>query len=938
MLLDKQQQRAVDSYDRSVFLTAGAGAGKTKVLTERVKAILSETEGSVLAITFTNRAAEEMAARMAASLTEEETDRLVVKTIDGFCRYLLSIYAVEGDTLGGMEQLDEDEARALLEKSYEKVAGDIFSDEDFISFLETAGTTANYFKDELLGSYEALRTRGALEDFRPREVSDEDVLSEYMDFLPTLRGAMKSKASKLAKYLDGADFEKIKFAPEEEQRAFLLDMPDGASLKIDEDIKKQNEDLRYRLFLNEEEKNRPFIEAIGRAFHLLDEAYRREKRAIGALDFSDLLERATALLESGKISCSYDHILVDEFQDTNPLQIRMLKALRGEGKLFVVGDRKQSIYAFRGADVSVGDAFRGHMLTEGTEPMALVNNYRSHKDLVAAIGHMFSEKIPDYEPITGHGEGDWALKGVDLTGEEEAEDAVKKEALWIVEDIQKHPAESRALLLWRKQYMKIYEEVFRDYDISYVNRSAEGFFAAREVRDLILAMEAKTTGELSPAFLRTPFVGANQEDVLHIVKGEACRKEIEERMDAMEKFFAERAEQFSAYEFLLDLVEESGFRGYAYRQGGEQAAANVDQLLAMAKDYDCRGAHIEGFLSRLRELEERSDPGAAPLGGDHAVEILTMHKAKGLEYERVYLGHLFAKERAERSLWNYSPERGVGIKNPEAPAVFEMNRAAAAEKAKEENLRLLYVAMTRAKRYVYVLKSKEGEAGLQAYLQEMAFEEAVPRPAEPSSEEKSLPQKKAVAEITPARPKPVVSASRLLKGRAIFDDGKEGPKGEKDYLQLGILFHHYAQRARKAETGLREKLLARAESCGVADELSRAIENYDATFTGGEVLATEVPFRAEFDGVVLEGFYDQLRQLPEGVAIVDYKTGARGVRTGAMATYRLQLGLYGTAYEKITGTFPKLYLFTTADGIWTEVKLTAEEEKNIEELLRAVTG
>ena len=168
MPLDKEQQEAVMSYDRSVFLTAGAGAGKTKVLTERVKKILSETDENVLAITFTNRAAEEMAARMAASLTEEETDRLVVKTIDGFCRYLLSIYAVEADTFGGMVQLAEGEAGALLEKSYEKVAKGIFSDEDFISFLETSGTTANNFKSELLKSYDALRTRGALGDFRPR--------------------------------------------------------------------------------------------------------------------------------------------------------------------------------------------------------------------------------------------------------------------------------------------------------------------------------------------------------------------------------------------------------------------------------------------------------------------------------------------------------------------------------------------------------------------------------------------------------------------------------------------------------------------------------------------------------------------------------------------------------------------------------------------------
>ena len=187
MLLDKEQQAAVEAYDRSVFLTAGAGAGKTKVLTERVKTILSETDDNVLAITFTNRAAEEMAARMAASLTEAETDRLVVKTIDGFCRYLLSIYAVEADTLGGMDQLAEGEARALLEKSYEKVAGDIFSDEVFLEFLDMNGTTAINFKNELLTSYDALRTRGALMDFRPREVKDDGAVEDYLAFLPILR-------------------------------------------------------------------------------------------------------------------------------------------------------------------------------------------------------------------------------------------------------------------------------------------------------------------------------------------------------------------------------------------------------------------------------------------------------------------------------------------------------------------------------------------------------------------------------------------------------------------------------------------------------------------------------------------------------------------------------------------------------------------------------
>lgn len=937
MPLDKEQLKAAESYDRSVFLTAGAGAGKTKVLTERVKRILSETNENVLAITFTNRAAEEMAVRMAASLTEEETDRLVVKTIDGFCRYLLSIYGVEADTLGGMAQLAEGEARTLLEKSYEKVAKDIFSDGAFLDFLDMNGTTANNFKNTLLKSYDDLRTRGALGDFRPRAIADDDGLSEYFDFLPALRGALKTKASKLAKYLDEADLEAIKAESEEVQRAFLLEMPDGSSLKIDEDIKKRHEELRYRLLLKEEAKNRPFIEAIDRALKRLDEAYRKEKRAMGAVDFSDLLEKATALLESGKITCAYDHILVDEFQDTNPLQIRMLRALKGDGKLFVVGDRKQSIYGFRGADVAVGDNFRGEALNEGTEAMALLNNYRSHKDLVAAVGDLFAEKIPDYEPITGHGEGEWALKGVDLVGEEDPKEAIKKEALWIVEDIEKHPSTSRALLLWRKQYMGIYESIFRDYGISYVNRSAEGFFRAREVRDLILAMEAKATGIFSPAFLRTPFIGANQEDLFHRMKDSPCRESVRERMGRIEKFFEDAGPVASSYNFLLALVEESGFRAYAFKAGGEQAVANVDQLLAMAKEYDREGDHLEGFLHSLREKEATKEVGAATFGGDCAVEILTMHKAKGLEYDTVYLGHLFAKPLNDGGLWNYSAERGVGINNPAAPVIYEMNRRAAAEKAREEILRLLYVAMTRAKSHVYLLKSKEGE-GLESHLTDIDFAEGTPAPMAAPAHEEDLPEKATAPVIAMAQPKPVVSASRLLKGRAVFDDGKEGVKSEKNYMQLGILFHHYAQRARKPEKGLREKLLSRARVCGVDRELDGAIKNYDATFGRGKIIDTEVPFRAEFDGVMLEGFYDQLRQLPDGMAIVDYKTGARGARTGAMATYRLQLGLYGTAYEKIRGTFPKLYLFTTADGVWTQVELTAEEKKEIAALLQGAIG
>ncbi|MDY3118736.1 MAG: UvrD-helicase domain-containing protein [Peptoniphilus sp.] len=930
--LDKQQRKAVESYDRSVFLTAGAGAGKTKVLTERVKAILSETDDDVLAITFTNRAAEEMAMRMAAVLSEEETDRLVVKTIDGFCRYLLTIYAVEGNILDGMEQLSEGEARALLEKSYEKVAPEIFKDKDLFLFFEKTESGVSRFKEELLSSYDALRTRGVLQDFVVRDVSDEEALADYLAFFPTLKGALSSKRSALAKYLDPVDGDSLKAMAKEEQRDFFLHLPDTKSVAMDDEVKKQNENLKRRLLLGEEGKNAPFVEAVGRAFRLLDAAYREKKRTIGVVDFSDLLEMATELLESGRICCSYGHILVDEFQDTNPLQIRLLKALKGEGKLFVVGDRKQSIYAFRGADAEVGDDFMEEMICGGMEPMALANNYRSHKALVAAVGDLFADKIPDYEPITGHGEGDWMLQGVDLVGEEDAEAAIRKEALWIAEDIQTRPSESRALLLWRKQYMAIYESVFREYGISYVNRSADGFFDAREVRDFILALEAKVTGVLSPAFLRTPFVGATQEDIYRYMGGRELRPSVAGRIRRVEEYFADRAQVHSPYEFLRDLADRSGYRAYAQEIGGEQAVANVDRLLSMAKDYAAIGVHGEGFLHRLRKMESYERVGEMPLGGERAIEIVTMHGAKGLEYETVYLGHLFAKSRPESALWNFSALYGPGMKNPEAPAVYEWNRSIAEEKARAEEIRLLYVAMTRAKRYLYVLKSKERGGSLQEHLTDIPYCEATPAPKKATKKKAATTARKPFVPVE-KKTKPVVSATGLLRGRAVYEKKTEKGAQGKDYVQLGILFHHYAQRARAPHGGLRKKLLARSALFGVAEELARAIENYDAQFSEGEILATEVPFRAEFDRVILEGFYDQLRKTRQGVCIVDYKTGARGARSGAMAAYRLQLGLYGTAYEKITGTFPRLALFTTADGRWVPVQLTEEEKETIRNLL-----
>lgn len=931
--LDKEQEAAATGYDRSIYLTAGAGAGKTRVLTERVKHILEETDERVLAITFTNRAAEEMAARIESALGEIAPGRVTVMTIDGFCRHLLSLYDIEADTLEAMEQLNEGEARALLERSFEEVAAEIFSDEMLLDLMDEADISPEGVKYGFVEAYNKYRTKGVLHKLRPAEEMGGEVLGEWLDFTERLRSAIGSGSSQVHKYLEAPGIEALKIMSPKEQLAYFENFPAiGRLAAAKGPLNEEFKVLKEKLGLLYEGENKPYIESINNTLKLLDASYQKAKRERGVVDFQDLLEKVTSLLESGVAAPAYDHLLVDEFQDTNPLQIRLLKALKGESTLFIVGDKKQSIYGFRGADLTTSQSFGEEMVKEGATAMALVNNYRSHADLVVVIKDYFADLFGGDEVI-GHGEGDWECRGIDVGEGEDDEESIRREALWIAEDIRKHPASSRALLLWRKKWMSIYEEVFREQGIRYRNRSSDGFYEAREVRDLVIALEAKAKGNLSLAALRSPFVGWSREDLYRLEKELPIREDALARRMRFEAFLKEREGILSPYVFLKELVNWSGYYYHVFRQRGEQAVANVDALLSMAEAYDKEGHSIEGFLDQVKKDTEREKIGEAVFGGDADIDISTMHGAKGLEFERVYIGNLFAKERGEGGLFNYSAKYGAGIRRPGSSAVYDLNREIQKAENREEIRRLLYVAMTRAENYLYLIKSKESSAGLLSYLEGIEFEEEELREMVPSQVDEDLVV--ATSERAPIRleKRKVVSASGLLreKEEKILEQGKGS--GE-NYLAFGTLFHHYAQRAKSPDEDLKARILKRGESLAVnTTRLKEAMDRYDQTLNGAEILGTEIPFSANFGKVILEGFYDQLRIIDGRPAIVDFKTGERGIGSYLIDQYRLQIALYGKAYESIKGDMPDLYLWTSADGNFHKVEIRSDEERAIEKLL-----
>lgn len=931
--LDKEQEAAATGYDRSVFLTAGAGAGKTRVLTERVKHILEETDDRVLAITFTNRAAEEMGARIESGLGEIAPGRVMVMTIDGFCRHLLSLYDIEADTLEAMEQLNEGEARALLERSFDEVAPEVFSDEMLLDLMDEADISPEGVKYGFVEAYDKYRTKGVLHNLRPMEEIGDEVLKEWVDFTERLRTAIGSGTSQVHKYLETPGIESLKTMSPEEQLAYFENFPAiGRLAAAKGPLNEEFKALKGKLGLLYEGENKPYMESINNTLKLLDASYRKAKRERGVVDFQDLLEKATALLESGVAAPSYDHLLVDEFQDTNPLQIRLLKALKGDSTLFIVGDKKQSIYGFRGADLMTSQSFGEEMVKEGATSMALVNNYRSHAELVAIIKDYFADLFGGDE-VVGHGEGNWECRGIDVGEGEDDEDSIRREALWIAEDIRKHPASSRALLLWRKKWMSIYEKVFREQGIRYRNRSSDGFYEAREVRDLVIALEAKAKGNLSLAALRSPFVGWSREDLYRHEKGLPLAEAALARRSRFEEFLKSRESLRSPYVFLKELVDWSGYYHHVFRQRGEQGVANVDAFLSLAEAYEGEGHSIEGFLDQVKKDSEREKVGEAVFGGEADIDISTMHGAKGLEYERVYIGNLFAKERGEGGLFNYSARYGAGIRRPGSSAVYDLNREIQKEENREEIRRLLYVAMTRAENYLYLIKSKESSAGLLSYLEGIEFEEEEVRELVPSPTEEDPVV--STSERTPIRldRRKVVSASGLLREKEVRILAPGKGSGE-NYLAFGTLFHHYAQRATSPDEELKERILKRGESLGVnAIRLKDAMDRYDRTLEGAEILGTEIPFSANFGKVTLEGFYDQLRIIDGRPAIVDFKTGERGIGSHLIDQYRLQIALYGKAYEAIKGEMPDLYLWTSADGNFHKVEIRSDEERTIGKLL-----
>src|SRR6185312_15025511 len=455
--LEPEQAAAAYAIDRHISVTAGPGSGKTMVLVERYLHVLRTQKlniDQIVAITFTNRAANEMRERLRAQLNQllrlatdaerklwlgykRTLDGAVITTIHGFCARLLREFPVEARVDPQFVLLDEHRAAMLLESVVEETLTEFISSGHVEISRLTLGVGRGKLAVALADLYRDVRGQGlsfsdlarATADSHATELDHAEALSNLSrcmnDFLIAPRKTEAAKTNRAEVSSRWATLQSLlQTIPEPENLAeylraiesFREDVRPTARGDLKSYVNAVDElvwekDLRGRvpqicLDLFAKQYALEIVNIIGR----IHERLNAEKQKLSALDFDDLETRTLELLENAAVLTRaaerYKFFLVDEFQDTNGLQRRLLERLalqkgrRESANLFIVGDRKQSIYGFRGADVDVFRAMTESLIAAGGIELPLLLNFRSQPPLIHFFNHLFERLFTPLEEVS----------------------------------------------------------------------------------------------------------------------------------------------------------------------------------------------------------------------------------------------------------------------------------------------------------------------------------------------------------------------------------------------------------------------------------------------------------------------------------------------------------------------------------------------------------
>jgi ATP-dependent exoDNAse (exonuclease V) beta subunit len=1091
----------VEALDETLFVEAGAGSGKTKALVDRIVALVVERDvpmREIAAVTFTEKAAAELrdrirralelraddadprvAARAAQAL--DELDAAAVSTLHAFAQRILAEHPVEAGLPPRIEVLDDIASQLAFEERWTRFVDELLDDpslERTILLALNADTTLTVLRTLAL----ACNANWDLVAERMHEEPDPPPLAPALAPLLDALAQVRTRAGRcldpgdklLEKVVDLAAWhDALLAAPDEYEQLRMLSQ--GAPTGNLRHGKRTNwpddcsaDDVRAEIGAIREsvsELARSMTEAVVRrlAWELAQFTLREAeaRRARGELEFHDLLVLARSMLRDEahgwevrqRLRARYTRLLLDEFQDTDPIQCDLAALLAsGEpdarhhrwdelpvdpGRLFVVGDPKQSIYRFRRADIA---AFLRARTAFGASPRRLTRNFRTARPVIDVVNAIFRELIvaepesqPEYvalEPERGAVPVGPAvvLLGTDPDPEDataddlrelEARDvaAVVGRAVregWSV--VRRDPDGTEVaepcrlgdicILLPARTSLGHLEDALDAAGIPSRAETSSLVYSTREIRDLLVVLQAvdDPTDELSlVSALRSPVFGCGDDDLytFHVQHGGRWdhQRPLPETLppdhpvgDAMRALAAwHDARYWSTASELLDRIVrerrvlEVGFAHGRPRDLWRRVRFVVEQARAFA---DAEGGSLRDFLAwaDLQGSEgARVVETVLPETDDDAVRILTIHGAKGLEFPITIVSGMTTRAAARQA--------GVQLRFPHDRDTYalrissrvtteEFERYAPIDEQMDfhEKLRLLYVAMTRARDHLVVSVHRPAKEpgtdrtrwthsqlvwaaaadapGWEAFV--ATADDRVPTGAEgaptvvaPASPPWAEWVAARDAARTAAARRRVVSATALAREaedqRAAADPGLA--KGPRDLelppwnkgrygTALGRAVHAVLQTVDLASgDGIDDAAAAQAAAEGIIGREHDVAARARVALTTRVVReAVEHGFHREMyvatpvDGATLEGYVDLVYRRPDGLVVVDYKTDAWQAEAdlaAKVARYRLQGASYAVALEQVTGEQVAECVFVFLGG-------SEAQERSVSDLPRAM--
>ena len=643
--LNAEQKQAVEHKDGPMLVIAGAGTGKTRVITERIAHIVEQkwcSPNQILALTFTEKAAAEMDGRLDERMPIGY-EAIQVSTFHSFCEKILRQYGIDIGLSPNFKILEGVSRWKLLKE--------------------------NLFKFEL-------------DYYRPGGNP-----TKFIDSLVAFFGRIKEEVIGVGDFQAFADSVSVPLSGATKDPEKLLE---AKRLQELAKVYKQYQDLMA--------KN-------------------------DALDFSDLQYRVIELLKRRPnilkhLQQKYQYILVDEYQDTNIAQNYIVDLLAGAHKnLMVVGDDDQSIYKFRGAAIS--NILQFEEKYPDLKKVVITHNYRSNQRILDLAYASIQNNNPDRlevksninKKLTALTEGnDESVKLVHCS-------TIQQEVAYVLEEVKlaKCNLSDIAILVRANSHAKPFVDAFKKENIPYQFLSERGLYNKDEVKELIslLRVIANPTDDISFfRVLRMDFWRLSMQSIVKLIdqskkKYQTLWKVIQDSPDAKDltnllRELIEYSKTHTAGEVLYKFTEDTKLYETLLAKDtieAEEQITNIASFFGRIQQFERESEDktVIDFVEYLSLSEESGENPAAKfdVGGIEGIQISTVHGAKGLEFDTVFLPSLAARRFPTDNRRDPIEVPKELISEIQAEGDFHL----------EEERRLFYVAMTRAKEHLHLMHS-----------------------------------------------------------------------------------------------------------------------------------------------------------------------------------------------------------------------------------------